>query len=189
MPSAFSRVTRATDLTSASRQRTLDCGGLKLDIQVSVMGSHPLVEGISIQTLDQEFPPKETASSLTFRTFLGLWKPQKVNGQDTDVQSRSRSYPIFTITYNQPVAGSEQSYYIFLKSRVLRPWGFSSFISNCLLLTYDRRAMVYSSPLDWPTSPPSASVFGFCRIELYIEEILNRIPQSEVTIRFILQSQ
>jgi len=42
MPSAFSRVTRATDLTSASRQRTLDCGGLKLDIQVSVMGSHPL---------------------------------------------------------------------------------------------------------------------------------------------------
>ena len=42
MPLAFSRVTRATDLTSASRQRTLDCGGLKLDIQVSVMGSHPI---------------------------------------------------------------------------------------------------------------------------------------------------
>jgi len=30
-----------TDLTSASRQRTLDGGGLKLDIQVRVMGSHP----------------------------------------------------------------------------------------------------------------------------------------------------
>jgi len=48
MPSAFSRVTRATDLTSASRQRTLDCGGLKLDIQVSVMGSHPVTSSVNI---------------------------------------------------------------------------------------------------------------------------------------------
>jgi len=36
MPSVFARMPSATDLASASRQRTLDCGGLKLEIKLAL---------------------------------------------------------------------------------------------------------------------------------------------------------
>ena len=36
MPSAFARMPSATDLASASRQRTLDCVGLKLEIKLAL---------------------------------------------------------------------------------------------------------------------------------------------------------
>ena len=36
MPSAFAQMPSATDLASASRQRTLDCGGLKLEIKLAL---------------------------------------------------------------------------------------------------------------------------------------------------------
>src|SRR6266498_6134121 len=41
--SKLARLTRLTHLDSASRLRTLDGGGFEIDIQVSVMGSHPIV--------------------------------------------------------------------------------------------------------------------------------------------------
>jgi len=41
MPSAFARMPSATDLASASRHRTLDCGGLKLEIKLALWeGTH-----------------------------------------------------------------------------------------------------------------------------------------------------
>jgi len=42
MPSAFARMPSATDLASASRHRTLDCGGLKLEIKLALWGA-PIV--------------------------------------------------------------------------------------------------------------------------------------------------
>ena len=41
--SKLARLTRLTHLDSASRLRTLDGGVFEIDIQVSVMGSHPFI--------------------------------------------------------------------------------------------------------------------------------------------------